>query len=265
MHQRKVFYPLIIIIWIFFPVSNLNGQHEHVKFTHFYVDPHLEPSSWGTGAFTVNDFDKDGDMDITIQREGTGKVFWYQNNGSEHWQKYEIASDVYHQLGASSIDVNKDGNPDLVMGTYWLENPGHLIEKPDEEWKKTKYNGAMTDAENHDIVAADINHDGNPDIVAYSQNYNGNNGTLRWYDITDPHHWKYHDIDTIINKREMPKWNNGVHAGFAPNGIGDLNNDGRVDIVMPQGWYENPGDNNKIWILHRWTDFGLTIGIADTP
>ena len=38
-----------------------------------------------------------------------------------------------------------------------------------------------------------------------------------------------------------------------------------IDIVMPQGWYENPGDNKKQWILHRWTDFGLNIGIADTP
>ena len=36
--------------------------------------------------------------------------------------------------------------------------------------------------------------------------------------LQNPQNWKYHDIDTIINKREMPKWNKGVHAGFAPNG-----------------------------------------------
>ena len=85
MNKRKVFCP-ILIIWIFFLFNDLNGQNADIKFTHFYVDPHSEPSSWGTGGFTVDDFDKDGDQDLTIQREETGKVFWYQNDGSESWQ-----------------------------------------------------------------------------------------------------------------------------------------------------------------------------------
>lgn len=266
MNQNQLIVKLSLIIWFLVLADNSNCQKKDIKFTHIYIDYPLEPSTYGTGGFTLNDFDNDGDYDITIQRQGTGKVYWYQNIGSEKWIKYEIASDVYNQLGATSIDINKDGQFDLIMGTYWLENPGHLLENPNQKWIKHKYNGAMTSAENHDIVAADINHDDSPDIVIYSQKYNNGAGIMRWYDITNPYEWKYHDIDTLINKREMPFWNNGVHAGFAPNGIGDLNNDGWCDIVMPQGWYENPKSLfNDQWILHRWIDYGLKIGIVKTP
>jgi hypothetical protein len=266
MNQNPLIIKLSLIIWFLVFADNLYCQKEDIKFTHFYIDYPFEPSDYGTGGFTVNDFDNDGDFDITIQRQGTGKVYWYQNIGAERWVKYEIASDVYNQLGAASIDINNDGRFDLIMGTFWLENPGHLSENPNQQWIKHKYNGAMANSENHDIVAADINHDGSQDIVSYSQKFNNGAGVLRWYDITNPYDWKYFDIDTVINKREMPFWNNGVHAGFAPNGIGDLNNDDWCDIVMPQGWYENPKSQmNHQWILHRWNDYGINLGIAKTP
>jgi hypothetical protein len=33
-----------------------------------------------------------------------------------------------------------------------------LLENPNQKWIKHKYNGAMTNAENHHIIAADMNH-----------------------------------------------------------------------------------------------------------
>lgn len=242
------------------------SQVDTFKFKHFYIEFPLEPDTYGTGGFTVYDFDNDGDMDITLQRHQTGKVYWYQNVGNETWNKYEISSEIYNQLGATSIDVNNDGRFDLIMGTFWLENPENILENPNQLWVKHIYNGALIDTENHDIVAADINRDGFPELVVYSQQYNNGAGVMRWYDISDPYNWKFTDIDTFLNKRESPTWNKGVHAGFAPNGIGDLNNDGWSDIVMPAGWYENPrGQFKKEWQIHRWTEYGFTIGIPKTP
>lgn len=263
MNQTTTVIQKILIAWLIALFIYSCDKKVPVVFKHFYVEFPLEPDSYGTGGFTVNDFDNDGDIDITIQRQATGKVSWYQNVGAEHWVKYEIASNVYNQLGAISIDVNDDGRFDLVMGTFWFENPGYLFENPNQYWIKHIYNGAIINKENHDIASADVNSDGKPDIVVYCQKFNG--GTLRWYDITNPYDWKYHDIDTTINKREMPVWNKGVHGGFAPNGIGDLNNDGRSDIVMPTGWYENPKCLNGQWILHRWGEYGINIGISKTP
>jgi len=249
------------LLSLFIAACNQTGG---LKFTHFYVDMPLEPASYGTGGFTFNDYDGDGDMDITIQRHHSGKVYWYQNAGSEKWNKYEIGSEVYNQLGAESVDINRDGLPDLVMGGCWLENPGNLALNPGQLWIKHQYSGGMAGAENHDIVSADIDNNGTMDIVAYSQNYNDHSGIMRWYDTSDPLKWKYYNIDTVINIREIAHWNHGVHAGFAPNGVGDLNNDGRCDIVMPYGWYENPPDpGNDSWIIHRWIDHGFEIGIQE--
>ena len=265
MMTRGMFIVKVSLI-VLFLILTVNCLKKAIKFTHFDIENPLEPNKYGTGGFTVNDFDNDGDLDITLERGPTGKVYWYQNTGSEKWVKYEIASDIFYQLGAVSTDVNRDGKFDFVMGTYWLENPGDLLGKPNQQWIKHIYNGAMTDSENHDIVSKDVNNDGRPDIIAYCQKYNNLGGTLRWYDLSDPYNWKYHDIDTLVNKREMPTWDLGIHAGFAPNGVGDLNNDGRCDIVLPSGWYENPVDPIKgKWILHRWTDYGFKIGIPHTP
>lgn len=255
---------LSLFIWVILSI-HAKGQDDKVKFTHFYIDYPMLPATNGTGAFTVNDFDNDGDMDITLQNQANGKVYWYQKVGPEHWVKYEIASDVYYELGATTIDVNKDGKFDLVMGSCWLENPGNLQDIPSQLWIRHAYNGAMVKGENHDIVSADINHDGKVDFVAYNQKFRDDGGTLRWYDVSNPKEFKYHDIDTFINKREMPAWNNGIHAGFAPHGIGDLNNDDWADIVLPSGWYENPRNEDGNWVLHRWTDYGFKVGKPITP
>lgn len=256
---------LIILLVLSVPLS-IYSQEKQLKFTHFYVEIPLEPSSYGTGGFSVIDYDHDGDMDITIQRHKTGKVYWYQNKGSEKWEKYEIAGGIFNQLGSTTFDVNRDGEQDLVMGGYWLQNPGNLLNDPARKWISHEYEGGMRGRENHDIVAADVNNDGITDVIAYSQRYNDTSGVMRWYDTSDPYKWKYYDIDKYVNKREKPAWNNGIHAGFAPSGVGDLNSDGRCDIVMPSGWYENPSNpESGEWILHRWKDYGIKTGIPVTP
>jgi hypothetical protein len=43
----------------------------------------------------------------------------------------------------------------------------------------------------------------------------------------------------------------GTEGEYHGNGIGDINGDGRNDIVTPRGWYEAPADpRNGQWIFH---------------
>ena len=229
-------------------------QIHSTKFKHHYIaNPLPGPPDWGTGGFTLADFDGDGDLDITISRQAdSNKCYWYENK-SGSWMKHLVGIADKAQLGAASTNINGDGFPDLIVSRMWFENPGDLAKHPDAPWIKHTYNGGLLE-ENHDIVVFDVNNDKRLDVISYGQNHNG--GILRWFDTSDPDGWKYYDVAVDINQtiKDSRLSSNGVHGGFAPSGVGDLDNDGYADIMMPVGWYRNPGKNStKPWVLMPWS------------
>ncbi|MCB0628338.1 MAG: VCBS repeat-containing protein [Saprospiraceae bacterium] len=212
-----------------------------LSFTHFTIDSPLPGEGYGTGGFTLADFDGDGDLDMSIQRRSDITLYWYAYENDSTWIRHVAAKHGGGQLGAASLDVNRDGHPDIVMGRAWIENPGNLAEKPDASWTVHLYAGGM-EGENHDIVAADIDQDGTIDLVSYAQNQ----GILRWYQLNDPDQWSYVNIAENVNDIH-------IHAGFAPGGVGDFNGDGYPDVLMPFYWYENPGRSKRSnWEKHPW-------------
>jgi hypothetical protein len=214
---------------------------QSIEFIHHVVSNPLPGTEWGTGGFTLADYDMDGDLDVTIQcRSDDDKVYWYEYQGADKWIPHFIGIAREYQLGGTSYDVNRDGPLDLVMGHVWFRNPGDLKSNPDSDWEMYPYNGDMP-AENHDIVTADINNDGIEDIIMYNQEA----GTLRWYNTTDPFNWTYTDIATDVNE-------NDVHSGLFPKGYADLDNDNYIDLVMPVYWYKNPGVADGEWIKNEY-------------
>lgn len=203
-----------------------------IAFKHHVVANPLPSTAWGTGGFTLADYDKDGDLDVTIQcRSDDDKVYWYEYRGADSWIQHFVGIGREYQLGATALDVNRDSYTDLVLGHVWFQNPGNLKVEPDSEWEEHYYNGDMLH-ENHDIVTADINQDNIADIVMYNQS----SSTLRWYNINDPYNWTYTDIASDVDE-------NDVHSGIFPHGVVDLDNDDYPDAIMPLFWYKNPGVN----------------------
>lgn len=231
---------ICILVWSCFSAEKVNLKKD-IHFTHFVIDSPLPGEGYGTGGFQLADFDGDGDLDISLQRRSDSTLYWYAYQNDSTWIRYPATRIGGGQLGAASLDVDRDGDIDVVMGRAWIENPGNLLFEPSTPWIRHNYHGGLA-GENHDITKADINEDGLLDIVCYAQNYS----TLRWFDLSDPQAWIYHDIAVKVNDQF-------VHAGMAPNGVADLNGDQYPDVIMPYYWYQNPGVGyDSMWEARSW-------------
>src|SRR5947209_7488250 len=142
------------------------------------------------------------------------------------------------------MDVNKDGKLDIVSGGFWYEAP---------TWKKhflrevEVIRGRFDDYSNLEM---DVNGDGWTDII--SVNYRS--ASIFWIEHpgerikTDPETpWTKHLIDNPGPMETGRLYDiDGDGLGF-----GDINGDGRGDIVGPHGWLEAPEDRrNGRWIWH---------------
>lgn len=182
------------------------------------------------GQTSLVDVDNDNDLDWVFGR--FGDMYFFEYNSPENWVLHEIGKGASTDVGGCPLDVNKDGWIDFVVGDSWYENTG----KPGEEsFILHKKNMIGT----HDNIAVDIDRDGIKDIVSCSDHRD--HPVLAWYRIPEDHsrNWDYRKIG------------NGIHGGIAPRGYGDLDNDGDLDIVRGNSWFENLDGKGQSWKEHN--------------
>jgi len=206
---------------------------KHVLSTTFYSE--------GCAAADVN---KDGRMDVIAG------PFWYE---APEWKPHEISQPGQYKVDGgysesfinASADVNQDSWPDvLVVGfpgqpSYWYVNPQN---KPGH-WKRHEIS-PFTCGESPWF--GDLDKDGRLDLVAGFKPMTQNSGWMTWWSPPakkDNPNWQLH----VISKPNAP----GTHHFAHGLGVGDLNGDGRNDVLIRQGWWESPADPKQShWMFH---------------
>ncbi|MFO0941060.1 MAG: FG-GAP-like repeat-containing protein [Pirellulales bacterium] len=164
---------------------------------------------------------------------------------------------------AGKLDVNNDGQPDIVCGAYWYEAP---------HWKRHRFReveqirGRFDDYSN---LVVDVDRDGAQDIV--SVNYRSK--SLYW--VRNPGVGKSKETSDPGSQKSQSSelWETIVidHPGTSETGqLADLDADGKLDI-LPAGtnfaaWYRFVIEDGKVtWKKHDLPEqlIGHGIGVGD--
>jgi len=142
-------------------------------------------------------------------------------------------------------DFDADGDQDiLVLGRVhkheakWFENPGSDRVRNTSTWKS---HTVFERVRGESPTLVDLDGDGVPQLICH---WDGRWGWLEPNIQKPAEPWKF--VSVSEEKEEWPQFYHG-------EGVGDVNGNGRLDLIINDGWFEQPSraSEERNWKFHR--------------
>jgi len=208
-----------------------------------------------TKYIVYNKFISEGVALADVNQDGLKDIlagcYWFE---APNWKSHEIETPQKfdYRTGYSNsflnftMDVNFDGWPDFIRidfpgkGVYWYENP----KGEEKHWKQHLIDSNVC---NESPMFVDVDNNGRMDLVFGHEETK----TMMWL--------KSPDTKEHLDWKSVPISEEDAHGTYKYAhglGFGDVNNDGRKDIIIREGWWAAPSDYNQTpWTFHE-TDLG---------
>ncbi len=205
------------------------------------------------------------------------------------WKRQQLHGDFYSE-GAAIGDINGDGKPDVVAGPFWWEGPSFekkhayyepkifsihgysdnffayvhdfdadqkndilILGFPGKEARLYLNPGTHDDkpwpmhlvadgVDNESPVFIDITGDGKPEIVCST------GGKFGWFAPNWAKPTEKWPFVAVTDDMKVAKFTHGL-------GVGDVNGDGKLDLLEARRWWENNG-------TEKWTQHNFAAGVG---